>query len=87
MWIGHVVRLARRRPYSPFLFSRKEIVLMTSFNVDFTPAMNMAASIFNGLGPVFFIVIGITPVCGLKCERMLINGDRAFACRPGEAGA
>ena len=36
-----------------------------SFQLDMTPMMDMASTIFNGLGPVFLIVAGISLGMGL----------------------
>jgi hypothetical protein len=38
---------------------------MPSFNLDVTGMLNMAASIFNGLGPLFFVIAGISIGVGL----------------------
>ena len=36
-----------------------------SFNLDITPMTDMAATIFNGLGPIFLIVAGVSLGIGL----------------------
>lgn len=38
---------------------------MGSFQIDVSGMMQMASQIFNGLGPIFFVIIGVTVGFGL----------------------
>jgi len=50
---------------------------MPSFDLDVTSLLSYAAQIFNGIGPVFFIIAGISVGIGLLM-RILNELKRAF---------
>jgi len=50
---------------------------MPSFDLDVNSLLTMAASIFNGLGPLFFVIAGISVGIGLLM-RILNELKRAF---------
>jgi hypothetical protein len=50
---------------------------MPSFNLDITYMLQMAANMFNALGPVWFIIIGVSIGVGLL-TKILAELKKAF---------